>query len=85
MMSWDHRVIRKADEEGISYQVYEVYYDKNGDYEYWTKEAMRPFGETLEELRDDIRSFFHASKMPILEFKEFEGGVTLVEVDDDDN
>jgi hypothetical protein len=50
-MSWDHRVIRKSDEEGISYQVYEVYYDENGEHEYWTKEAMRPFGETLEELR----------------------------------
>lgn len=85
-MSWDHRVIRNIDEEGeVSYQVYEVYYDENGDYEYWTKEAVRPFGETLEELQDDIRSFFHASKMPLLEFKEIEGRVTLVTVDDNDN
>ena len=83
-MSWNHRVIRKVDEGEVSYQVYEVYYDENGEHEYWTKDAVRPFGETLEELRSDIRSFFHASKMPILEFKEVEGRVTLVAVDNDD-
>lgn len=83
-MSWDHRVIRNIFDTGeVSYQIYEVYYDENGGYEYWTKEAVRPFGETLEELRNDIKSFFHASTMPLLEFKKVEGKVILVAVDDD--
>ncbi len=83
-MSWDHRVIRKSDLTEVSYEIYEVYYENDGIMA-WTKEAVQPFGETLEELQADIRSFLKASGKPVLEEKEVEGKLTLVAVGDDDN
>ncbi len=41
-------------------------------------------GETVEELREDIRYFLHAFRCPILEGKETDGGSTLFPNDTDE-
>lgn len=86
MSYWNYRVIRKRhlDSDNISYQVYEVYYDDKGKVESWTENPVEPYGETAEELREDIRYFLQAFRRPILELKEENKKVSLLP-DEEDN
>ena len=85
-MTWDYRVVRKhhADTDTMTYQIHEVYYGENREIERWTKDPVKPLGETAEELREDIRYFLHAFRFPILEEKATGDGPTLAP-DDSDN
>ena len=85
MSYWNYRVIRKRypDSDGISYQVHEVYYADNGSIEHWTEDPVQPFGETAEELREEIRFFLQAFRRPILELKEVDGEWALIPDEDD--
>lgn len=86
MSYWNHRVIRKrhTETESVAYQVHEVYYHENGAIEGWTEKPVAPMGETIEELREDIRYFLHAFRRPILEEQETDEGSTLIPDDTDD-
>lgn len=81
MSYWNYRVIKKQSSkpDTTTYQVYEVYYDKQGKIESWTKTAVNPFGETPGELREDIRFFIKAFQKPILEEKEKNGKSVLIQ------
>ena len=65
MSSWNYRVVRKEDYLGI----YEAYYDnrdeKPGSI---TENAMKPGGETIEELERNMEFMMEALKLPILEY-----------------
>ncbi|MBM4055325.1 MAG: hypothetical protein FJ264_11805 [Planctomycetes bacterium] len=80
-MTWNYRVIRKLIKETNEciYEIHEVYYDKNGQIEGWTKESVKPSGITLAELREDIRYFLRAFREPALEEKIENGKEVLVE------
>lgn len=80
MSYWNHRVIRKhdSDSDTVSYQIHEVYYADDGSIEQWTEDPVQPFGETAEELREEIRFFLQAFRRPILEWKEVDGKQALV-------
>ena len=69
MSYWNYRAIRKSHEESDTdtYQIHEVYYDKDGNIEGWTESPVKPLGETPDELREDIRFFIKAFQKPILE------------------
>lgn len=84
MSYWNHRVIRKRypDSDTISYQVHEVYYADNGSIEQWTEDPVQPFGETAEELREEIRFFLQAFRRPILERREVDGEWALIPDED---
>jgi hypothetical protein len=62
-----------------------LYYADNGSIEHWTEDPVQPFGETTEELREDIRFFLQAFRRPILEWKEreVEGELALIPDEDD--
>lgn len=49
--------------------VYEVYYDDNGEPEMHSMEPDSPHGETLEELRDDVKHYLIALDRPVLNFE----------------
>jgi hypothetical protein len=85
MSYWNYRVIRKhyPDSDEVSYQIHEVYYADKGSIEHWTEDPVQPFGETPEELREDIRFFLQAFRRPILELKEVEGELALIPDEDD--
>lgn len=85
MSYWNYRVIRKHDPHAdeASYQIHEVYYSEGGRIEHWTEDPVQPFGETAEELREDIRFFLQAFRRPILELKEGEGEIALTPDEDD--
>jgi hypothetical protein len=54
-MSWNYRVVKKRHHltDETIYQIHEVYYDHTGAIEYWSLNAMKPFGLTPDELARD--------------------------------
>lgn len=67
-MTWDYRVIVK---DG-SYYIYEVYYDDDGNPGAFTEDPVSPFGESLEELKEDLKHFSDALSLPVLDYSELE-------------
>jgi len=62
--TWNYRVIIDADN---NYSIREVYYNEQKEIEGWTDECA-PFGENMEELRNDMEYMFQAlSKEAIYE------------------
>ncbi len=66
MSYWDYRVIRKTQNDAVSYEIYEVYYNDKDEIENWTEEPVSPMGETCNELRNDIFYFMSAFRHPVL-------------------
>lgn len=81
MAHWNYRVIRKPhpDSQGASYEIHEVYYRDDGTVEAWTDSPVQPYGETPEELREDIRFLLQAFRQPVLELREVDGEWTLAQ------
>jgi len=81
MSSWNYRVIRKPtpDTDSVVHQIHEVYYREDGAIEGWTAEPVTPLGESVEELREDIRYFLQAFRRPVLEEKAASGTELLLE------
>jgi hypothetical protein len=71
-MTWNYRVVRIEEEEYDRYQLYEVYYDDDGKIEDMTEDSMHPYGESVEELQNDLEYMMEALKQPVLDMKELE-------------
>ena len=65
-MNWDYRVIKH---DGM-FTIHEVYYNDKGYITSISKDPMGPSGDTLEELKDDMKYFLQALDMPVLEKEE---------------
>ena len=65
-MNWDYRVIKHS---GM-FTIHEVYYNDKGDITSISQDPMGPSGDTLEELKDDMKYFLQALDMPVLEKEE---------------
>jgi len=82
-MSWNHRVLWVEDDSGGGiYRIHEVYYAEDGRIEGWTAGPVEPLGESLSELREEIRYFLTALRRPVLEEVEEEGRCVLRPVED---
>lgn len=78
MSTWNYRVIRREHKTGdATFQIHEVYYDESGNIDGWTKEAVEPSGETIGELREDIRYFHSAFRKEVLEEVRESGELVL--------
>jgi hypothetical protein len=70
-MSWNHRVVRKKygsqlpDKEWL--EIHEVYYDKDGNVEGMTVDAVAPGGNNLNELRSELQMMLECLEKPILD------------------
>ena len=75
---WNHRVFRhvKIDnitgEKTVIYAIHETYYKSRDSDEVsgFTSEYVAPFGETLEELREELEMMLKACDKPILDFHD---------------
>jgi hypothetical protein len=76
---WDYRVIRRKVNDEYHFGIHEVYY-VNDNIECWSENAEVPFGESLHELREDLKNFSEALEKPILVEKKVDGVECLVEV-----
>ena len=68
-MTWQYRVMRNRRQSGrkwaYHYAIHEVYDGGKG----WTQDAMRPRGDTLEELKSDYDYMAEAFRHPVLDYK----------------
>lgn len=67
-MSWDYRVAKSP------YRIVEVFYDDEGKIEGWA-ETNGPYGDTVDELRADLKSIAEALDKPLVTTEELEGSV----------
>ncbi len=63
---WNYRVLKTKDGEDDWYQIHEVYYDKDGKVEGWTKNGAIVAGNTLDEVRDSLERMLKALDKEIL-------------------
>ena len=71
-MSWNHRVVKYTDGDGTThFGIHEVYYDSDGRPSMYTESAMAPYGETLEELAQDLERMRGALVKPVLSDADF--------------
>lgn len=71
-------MVKHTDSEGIThFGIHEVYYDKEGRPSMYTESAMAPYGETLEELSEDVNHFAAAFTKPVLSTSDFDKEKTL--------
>ena len=63
---WNYRLIKKNGYIGI----YEVYYSKDKPHS-CTEERLAPMGETLKEIKEDLKSMSKALKLPVLNYEDF--------------
>jgi len=68
-MSWNYRVIEKKEGDTTVFAIHEVYYSENGDSV--TVNNVAPYGDTLEELRGDLRHMVEALNKPVMKYEEF--------------
>jgi hypothetical protein len=61
-MTWNYRVIEN---EGM-FHIHEVYYNDKGEITAISEDPIAPAGETLEELKGDLKYYQQAGKRPIL-------------------
>lgn len=74
-MSWSYRVVKTEDHQ---YGIREIYWKDSAKKIpakeltychvcYWSAHAMYPYGETLEELIEDMEMIHNAINLPVLE------------------
>jgi hypothetical protein len=67
-MTWNYRVFEEKHEQPepwSSFDIREVYYNEDG--EIWAySDTVSPFGESSEELKEDISMYLEAFKKPAL-------------------
>jgi len=69
-MSWNHRVMKMKDGEDDFYQIHEVFYDKEGNVESYTKNGVTVGGNNIEEVKWVLREMLAALDKPVLDYKE---------------
>jgi hypothetical protein len=74
-MHWNYRVVRKSynTNDGETHQmfgIHEVYYDDFGEVKYITTKPLDAYGDTPEELQEDLKEMLKAFDKPILEFNK---------------
>lgn len=71
-MSWNYRVVEVLGVTGDKhYEIRAVYYNDNGKIEgYGEPEGSYPFGDSAEELKDDLHMMLDAFNKPVLNIED---------------
>lgn len=77
-MTWNYRVVRQVeiDERGreeVCYGIHEVYYDEDGVPTTCTVNPVAPFGESPDELAEDMDRMRKALEEPVLDIDSIGG------------
>ena len=76
-MTWNYRVVRKNVYMGktinpeVQFGIHETYYNSEDKPTAITTDHMRPYGETLEELKSDLEKMVAALEKPVLNWEDF--------------
>ena len=63
MTTWNYRVAKNAHGELV---IVEVYYDEDGNVEFWSAEQF-PLGEDMDDLRKDLQHMLKALDKPLFD------------------
>ena len=63
MITWDYRIFK---EDNGDYIIREVFYDEEGCIIGCTEDGVEPFGQSLEDLAEQIEAFKQALTLPVL-------------------
>ena len=68
-MSWDYRVVRRMIGGMDTFQIHEVYYREDGAIHTFTEDPVGGFGESLEELKQDLQWMLEACDKEVLDYE----------------
>jgi hypothetical protein len=77
MGNWNYRVVRKdvylgkTIAEEVQFAIHETYYNDEGVPTAITTDPMKPYGETVEELRADLERMCKALGKSVLNWEDF--------------
>jgi len=72
-MTWNYRVLKHVTETEEFYQIHEVYYHGDTyviDIYACTEEASSPYGETVEELKENLEMYMEAFDLPVIPYDD---------------
>jgi len=69
-MSWNHRLMKMKDGEDDFYQIHEVFYDKEGNVESYTKNGVTVGGKDIGEVKWVLLEMLAALEKPVLDYEE---------------
>jgi hypothetical protein len=75
--TWNYRICKESTKHGVKYEVHEVYYDENNQIRGFSKDAIAPFGETPEEVADDLAKMVASFSKGVLDLDTLESGPPL--------
>lgn len=80
MTTWNYRVIKKScpKSQETTYQIHEIYYNDDGSIDCWNDTPVEPLGVSEPGLRNDIRAFLSAFRLPVLEEHIINGKAQLL-------
>ncbi len=64
--TWNYRVFKAVHAGVEEFSIREVYYDKAGNVSGYTKSAVDPYGQSIQELRDDLHKMLEATDKGVL-------------------
>lgn len=76
-MHWNYRVVKKNVYMGktisseVQFGIYEAYYNDKDEPTMITTDNIAPYGETVEELKDDLTHMMLALEKPVLDWEYF--------------
>jgi hypothetical protein len=74
-MGWNHRVMKHKDGEDDFFTIHEVYYNKEGKVDGYTKKGTSAGGNSLQELREDLERMLKSLDKEVLIYEsEIEWG-----------
>ena len=69
---WDYRICSRTTTQGETWHgIYEVYYDTDGNPQHCSETEVAPFGDTPEELIEDVKRMAEAAGKPVLRWEDF--------------
>lgn len=69
---WDWRVVRHEEEGRTWYGIHEVYFGKGGTVLTMTEDPIEPYGDTLEEIIQDLRDMLKVAETGlVVEYDRF--------------
>ena len=71
-MSWNHRLMKMKDGEDDFYQIHEVFYDKEGNVESYTKNGVTVGGNDIGEVKWVLLEMLAALDKPVLDYELYE-------------
>ena len=75
-MTWDYRVMRRVTKvngkRDVSFGIYEIFFDEKGKLEGWTEDSVEPHGDTLKDLKTDLKWMTQAFNKPILDYNKLD-------------